>query len=73
MNARVFFQGNSRIRYFFVYPFMGTEIEVSEEDFFALVGYDRDRIPSRYAHGNVNRKDFYKNGVLIAYLIREKN
>lgn len=45
-------------------------IEVTEEEFFKVVGMDREIVPMRYQEGNVNRQNFYLNDELIGY--REK-
>lgn len=44
-------------------------IEVTEEEFFKVVGTDREIVPMRYQEGNVNRQNFYLNDMLIGYRI----
>lgn len=45
-------------RYYFT-SFNGNDYEVSEEEFFELVGYNRRLIPMHYDEHNINRQNFY--------------
>lgn len=49
----------------------GEFYEVSENDFWIIVGFDRTLVPMEYEPGNVNRKNFYLGGQLIGYLERK--
>lgn len=49
----------------------GEFYEVSEKNFWVIVGFDRNLVPMEYEPGNVNRKNFYLDGQLIAYLERK--
>ena len=41
--------------------------EVSEKEFFEVVGTDRSFIPMEYEPGNINRQNFFLDGTLIGY------
>lgn len=45
----------------------GDAYEVSEDEFYSVVGRDRDIIPMSYDSNNINRQNFYCDGLLFGY------
>ncbi len=66
----VIYQGGSPFRCFLLDLFTSEPLEVSEEEFFKVVGYNRGLIPMHYDIENINRQNFFLNDSLIAYRIR---
>jgi hypothetical protein len=56
----------------FIVDIFGNSISVSEDEFFKLVGFDRELVPMHYDKNNINRQNFYLNDNLIAYRVRGK-
>lgn len=67
MIKKIVFCGAKDFTYFLSDLFTGEFYEVSDSEFFEIVGTDRDFIPMRYAEDNINRQNFFFNGELIAY------
>lgn len=63
----IFYMGSYPWRYYNVSWLSGEVEEVTEEEFFALVGYDRVSVPMRYDSKNINRQNFFLNDYIIAY------
>lgn len=66
----VFYQGSYPWKYFNISWLTGKAEEVTEENFFKLVGTDRRVVPMHYDKENINRQNFYLNDMLIAYRTR---
>lgn len=66
----IFYQGSYPFTYYLVSVITGDSYEVSEDEFFSVVGYDRSLVPMHYNRDNVNRQDFFLDGDLIGYRIR---
>ena len=62
------YRGAYPFRYFLCGVF--GDFEVSEKNFFDVVGYDRRFIPMRYAVDDVNRQNFFLGDIIIAYRVR---
>ena len=74
--------GSAPFRYFITSPFDPYDdnqaMEVSEAEFFDLVGFNRDLVPMRYDKNNINRQNFYSEDAVgrefpVAFRIRGKN
>lgn len=67
--------GSASWRYYLVSLWEGeTDEEVSEKEFYSIVGYDRDAVPMKYDESNINRQNFYSgcSGDLVGYRIKTK-
>lgn len=62
-----------RYRYYVTSLFDETEaFEVNEQEFWDCVGSNRVLIPMEYSDKDINRQDFYSNGSLIAFRIKQR-
>lgn len=68
----VIYQGGYPFRYFLLDLFTNEPLEVSEEEFFKVVGYNRGLIPMHYDKENINRQNFFWGDSLIVYRTRYK-
>lgn len=68
----IFFQGTYPFRYFLVDLF-GDVSEVSAKEFNEIVGFNRNIVPMRYDPNNINRQNFFLDGILIGYRERFAN
>ena len=67
MSKTIFFEGSYPFRYYMLDLFDNIPFEVEEEEFFNMVGYDRSLVPMHYDKDNINRQNFFLDGVLIGY------
>ena len=67
--ATIIYRGSYPFKYYLLDPF-GKPIQVTEEEFFDVVGYDRRIVPMKYSKETVNRQNFYLDEKLIGYRIR---
>ena len=72
MAKMIFYQGSYPFKYYLLDLFTNKPYEVSEEDFFEIVGYDRRLVPMHYDKENINRQNFFLGDTLIAYRVRQK-
>lgn len=70
MEKTIVYVGSNPFKYYLVDIFFENEYEVDEDEFFGVVGTDRDIVPMRYDINNINRQNFFLNDRLIGYRIR---
>ena len=63
----VIYRGSLQWKYFLVNVLTNEAHEVSEKEFYDMVGTDRDVIPMEYEKGNVNRQNFFLDNNIIGY------
>lgn len=63
----VYFNGSAFTEHYLFNILTGEPYKVTEDLFFAVVGYDRKLIPMHYDKDNINRQNFYLDGVLLGY------
>lgn len=63
---QIIFVESGVFKYYLPDLFYGNFYEVSESDFFDVVGTDRNAIPMEYDEGNINRQNFVYKGEIIA-------
>lgn len=71
MSKYIFYFGSSSFMYY-LFDALKKPHRVSEDEFFSVVGFDRSILPMEYDSENINRQNFFLNGLLIGYRIREK-
>ena len=67
MAKTIFYRGSYPFKYYLLNVITGAPYEVSEEDFFLVVGYNRRLVPMHYDKENINRQNFFMGGNLIGY------
>ena len=67
MIRRIIINFAPAFHYYLKSVIMGDFYEVSEVEFFSVVGYDRDVVKMEYEPGNINRQIFCLNNEVIAY------
>lgn len=67
----VIYEGSYPWKYFLINGLTSEAYEVSEKEFFELVGTDRDVVPMEYEKGNVNRQNFFLDNNIIGYRERQ--
>lgn len=67
MARTIFYQGSYPFKCYLLDILTNEPYEVSEEEFFSVVGYDRSLVPMHYDKDNINRQNFFLDGNLIAY------
>lgn len=70
MGRTMVYFGNRPFKYYLISIITGNGYEVSEEDFFNVVGTDRRTIPMHYDKENINRQNFFLDSTLIGYRVR---
>ena len=73
MAKTIIYKGNYPFRYYVQNLLIDEAYEVSEKEFWAVVGYDRSLVTMNYDKDNINRQNFFMDGVLIAYRERKLN
>lgn len=67
MTRNFIYSGSYPFRYYLISILTNEPYLVSENEFFKVVGYDRRLIPMYYDKNNINRQNFYLDGMIIAY------
>lgn len=67
----IIYQGSCPFIYYLVNGISGEPYKVSEEEFFKVVGYKRSVVPMHYDKDNINRQNFFLDGNLIGYRVRQ--
>ena len=67
MVKTIIYQGSYPFKYYLLELLTDTPYEVSEEEFFSVVGYNRSLVPMHYDKDNINRQNFFLGGTMIAY------
>lgn len=70
MGKTIVYEGSYPFKYYLVELLTDTPYEVSEDEFFKVVGYNRRVVPMHYDKENINRQNFYMDNTLIAYRVR---
>lgn len=70
MGKTIVYAGGNSFKYYLIEILTNNGHEVSEEEFFSVVGMDRDIVPMKYNKDNINRQDFFLDDVLIGYRVR---
>lgn len=67
MTRVMIYRGSYPFKYYLLEVFTGVPYEVSEDEFFNVVGFDRRIIPMHYDEDNINRQNFFLAGEIIGY------
>lgn len=67
MVNKILYQGSYSFKHYLIDLLTDSSYEVSEDEFFSVVGYNRNLVPMHYDKGNINRQNFFLDGTLIAY------
>lgn len=70
MAKTIIYTNSSRFTKHYLIDLFDNAVEVSEQEFFDIVGYDRSIVPMKYEPNNVNRQNFFLNDFLIGYRTR---
>jgi len=60
----------TKTRYFLLNAISEEFYEVTETEFFEVVGYDRGIVPMKTDENNINKHNFFLSGEFIGYSIR---
>ena len=66
MNKLFYYCGSKPFIYYLL-DALHKPINVSEDEFFSVVGFDRSLVPMEYDKDNINRQNFFLDGRLIGY------
>lgn len=71
MKKIIVYKRSCLFKYYLISLLTGDSYLVSEREFFKVVGFDRDLVPMRYDENDINKQNFFMDGVLVAYRVRK--
>lgn len=71
MKKEIYYEGSYPFKYYLTSILLEKSYEVSEKEFFEVIGFDRSLVPMKRDKNNINRQNFFLDNDLIGYRERK--